>query len=127
MYLLDTDVAIWHLRNRSDIVALITSLSEKGRLGISALTRLEISIGMKEKEQEVTREFLDSVMTHEVNSEAADMAGWFICFYQTRGITLDIVDAVIAATSVVNDLTLVTLNTKHYPMPEVKLLETWSK
>jgi hypothetical protein len=127
MYLLDTDVVIWHLRSRNDIVALITRLSERGRLGISALTRLEVSTGMKEKERKVTREFLDSVITHEVNAEVADMAGGFIRFYRAQGTTLDIVDAVIAATSVVNDLTLVTLNARHYPMPEVKLLGIGNK
>ena len=121
MYLLDTDVVIWHLRNRSDIVALITALSEMGRLGISALTRLEVGIGIKDKEREVTEEFLDSVVTHEVNGKVADMAAEFIRFYRAEGVTLDIVDAVIAATSAVNNLTLVTLNVKHYPMPEVKL------
>jgi len=49
MYLLDTDVVIWHLRNRSKIVALVESLSGAGRLGISALTRLEVGVGTKER------------------------------------------------------------------------------
>jgi predicted nucleic acid-binding protein len=43
--LVDTDVVIWHLRNRSEIVALVKSLSQAGQLGISALTRLEVEIG----------------------------------------------------------------------------------
>ena len=42
MHLFDTDVVIWHLRNKSEIVALVESLSQAGRLGISALTRLEV-------------------------------------------------------------------------------------
>jgi predicted nucleic acid-binding protein len=45
MHLLDTDVVIWHLRNKSEIVALVESLSQAGRLGISGLTRLEVRIG----------------------------------------------------------------------------------
>lgn len=45
MHLLDADVVIWHLRNKSEIVALVKSLSQAGRLGISALTRLEVGIG----------------------------------------------------------------------------------
>lgn len=121
MYLLDTDVVIWHLRNKSEIVALVESLSQAGRLGISALTRLEVGIGVKERERGSTREFLAALKTYEVNGEIADMAGEFIRRYQAQGITLDIVDAVIAATAVANDLSLVTLNTRHYPMPEVRL------
>jgi len=121
MYLLDTDVVIWHLRNKSEIVALVADLSRSGRLGISALTRLEVSLGVKEKERNSTQEFLVALKVYDVNSEIADMAGEFVRRYRAEGITLDIVDAVIAATAVVNDLTLVTLNAKHYPMPEVRL------
>ena len=99
----------------------MTHLSETGRLGISALTRLEVGIGMKESEQEATCEFLNSIETYEVNADIADMAAEFVRYYQAKGITLDSVDTVIAATSVIHGLTLVTLNVKHYPMPEVRL------
>jgi len=121
MYLLDTDIIVWHLRNRKEVVALVTHLSETGRLSISALTRLEVGIGMKESEREATGEFLNSIETYEVDAAIADMAAEFVRYYQAKGITLDIVDTVIAATSVTYGLTLVTLNVKHYPMPEVRL------
>lgn len=49
MHLLDTDVVIWHLRNKSEIVALVESLSQAGRLGMSVLTRLEVGVGVVSK------------------------------------------------------------------------------
>jgi len=97
MHLLDTDVVIWHLRNKSEIVALVESLSQAGRLGISALTRLEVGVGVKERERSSTQEFLAALKTYEVSGEIADMSAEFI------------------------DLSLVTLNIRHYPMPEVRL------
>lgn len=121
MYLLDTDVVIWHLRNRGDIPGLVAHLSEEGRLGVSVLTRLEVSIGMKEKERAITQEFLSSLMAHDVTSTIVDRASDFLRRYRDQGVTLDIVDTVIAATAVVNQLVLVTLNRRHYPMPEVRL------
>jgi predicted nucleic acid-binding protein len=45
MRLLDTDVVIYHLRKKCEIVALVEELSQAGRLGISALTRLDVGIG----------------------------------------------------------------------------------
>ena len=121
MHLLDSDVVIWHLRNRRDIVSLVARLSQMGRLAVSALTRLEVGIGMKEDERAATQDFLDSMMTLDVTPEIADLAGEFIRRYRSRGVTLDLVDAVIAATAAVQDWALVTLNAKHYPMPEVRL------
>lgn len=121
MHLLDTDMVIWHLRNKCGIVALVESLSQAGRLGISALTCLEVGVGVKEKERSSTRKFLAALKTYEVYVEIADMAAEFICRYQAQGITLDVADAVIAATAVVLDISPITLNAKHYPMPEVRL------
>lgn len=57
----------------------------------------------------------------DVTPAIANLAGTFIRDYRAKGITLDFVDSVVAATAVIHGLTLLTHNIKHYPMPEVNL------
>ena len=64
---------------------------------------------------------LDSLKAYDVTPAIANLAGTFIRDHRAKGITLDFVDSIIAATAVIHSPTLFTYNTKHYPMPEVKL------
>lgn len=121
MYLLDTDIVVGHLCDRKEIVSLVDRLAEAGRLGISALTRIEICIGANEKEWTPTYEFLNALETYEVDREIADLAGKFVRTFQSAESKLHMADAIIAATCVVKELTLVTLHGQCYPMPEVRL------
>ncbi|MBI2908701.1 MAG: type II toxin-antitoxin system VapC family toxin [Chloroflexi bacterium] len=121
MYLLDTDVVIWYLRDRRDITRVVSGLGRDEWLGISVLTRLEVSRGARQSETAAADEFLASLFGYDVTRVVADRASDFIRSYRRQGITLDLIDAVIAATAVVNELILVTLNRRHYPMPELEL------
>ena len=51
-YLLDTGVLIRYIRGMSQFLELIKSLSHKGILYISPITRLEIVYGIKKHEKE---------------------------------------------------------------------------
>ncbi len=120
-YLLDTDILIWYLRGKGDIVGLVQRLAENSQLHISAISRTEVLIGMLPKEEKQTKEFLSSLVTCPVDKEVADLAGEYIRLFRKEGVTVEIPDALIAATAVINDLILVTLNIKHYPMEDVKV------
>lgn len=119
-YLLDTNILIWHLRGKDEIVKLVEQLAEKSRLHISVISRTEVLMGMLPKEEKVTKEFLSSLATCPVDKEVADLAGEYIRLFRKEGVTVEIPDALIGATAAVNGLTLVTLNLKDYPMKDVK-------
>ncbi len=121
MYLLDSDVIIWHLRRRPGVVRLVEQLDLEGRLGVSAMTRLEVRAGMKPGERQATENLLSKLETYPVTGAIADSAADFLRDYRTRGITLGQVDAVIGATAIDHSLVLVTMNPRHYPMPGLAL------
>ena len=120
-YLLDTGPLILHLRGRKKAVRLMRGLGKSGRMAISVITRLEVRAGMHPDEKYATQKLLSRFVTYAVNRDIADKAGDYIREYRARGFTLSVPDAVIAATAVLHKLTLVTLNPKHFPMPELRL------
>jgi predicted nucleic acid-binding protein len=120
-FLLDSDLVIWHLRGRAAIVELVLSLARKGRLALSAISRAEILLGMREPERDLTLLFLDSCETLSVTAATADRAGEIIRESRTRGVTLSLPDALIGATALLASIPLYTCNPRHYPMPHLDL------
>ena len=120
-YLLDTNVLILHLRERPEITALLTRWGEKRLLYISVATRTEVLAGMRPREEEWTLELLDSLINLPVDESIADHASRLIYQYARQGIQLSFPDALIAATALQHDLTLVTTNVKHFPMAGLRL------
>jgi predicted nucleic acid-binding protein len=49
-----------------------------------------------------------------------ERAGWLINSWARQGRTLQVPDAIIAATALEHDLTLMTANRRDFPMPELK-------
>ena len=122
-YLLDSGVLIRHLRDQRGYPELINRLMDEGDVDISAMTHLEIVGGMKKRERRDTFDLLDSLKTIPMTSEIADRAGEFIRSWRERGINLSAAEAVIAASALQNALTLVTTNARHFPMPELVVLQ----
>ena len=120
-YLLDSDVLIWQLRDQQETVALLARLSRTGILTCSVVSIVEIQAGVRRGEEEKTNALLDSLKTYDVTPAIANLAGTFIRDYRAKGITLDFLDSIVAATAAIHGLTLLTYNVKHYPMPEVNL------
>jgi tRNA(fMet)-specific endonuclease VapC len=114
-FLLDTDVIIWHLRGRQEVTRALRTLQEFGVPFCSTLSVLEVQVGLKRGEEEITGLFLDSLSIIDVTKKIAERAALTIREQRTQGITMDIPDAIIAATCLIHNLTLVTYNKKHYP------------
>ena len=119
-FLLDSDVIIWHLRGRKEVTEVLRDLQKFGLPACSALSVLEIQLGVKKGEEEKTDRFINSLGIFDVNREVASKAAQLIRQYKARGVTLDLPDAIIAATCILHELILVTYNTKHYPVSEIK-------
>ncbi len=119
-FLLDSDVIIWHLRGRKEVTEMLRDLQRSGLPACSALSVLEVLLGLKKGEEDKTDRFLGSLRIFDVNREIANEAAKLIREYKAKGVTLDLPDAVIASTCILYDLILVTYNTKHYPIKELK-------
>ncbi|MDI7259249.1 MAG: type II toxin-antitoxin system VapC family toxin [Thermodesulfobacteriota bacterium] len=119
-FLLDSDVIIWHLRGRKEVTEMLRDLQKFGLPACSALSVLEVQLGVKKGEEEKTDRFFKSLRILDVNMEIANHAARLIREYRAKGVTIDLPDAIIASTCIIHDLTLVTYNTKHYPIAELK-------
>ena len=115
-FLVDSDIIIWYLKGRDKEVQLLEELSEKGELFTSVVTIAEIRAGLTKDAKKIILELKNIFKPLDITEEIAELTGEFKQKYK-----LDIADMFIAATAVVNKLTLVTYNKKHFSMPQIKL------
>ena len=120
--LVDTDIAIDFLRQREYALQLLESWAGEGLLAISTLTHLEIYQGMKTGEEKATNSFLDGLVSVAVNIPIARRAGTMLGELRSKGKTIGIADAIIAATALQFGAPLLTNNIEHYPFPNLKVI-----
>jgi len=118
----DTDIAIDFLRRRDYAHKLLESWAGEGLLAISALTHLEIYQGMKAGEERATNAFLDNLVSVDVDIPIARRAGMIMGELRSKGMTIAIADAIIAATALQFGAPLLTNNVGHYPFPSLKVI-----
>ena len=122
MFLLDTDVLIWVLRGKKEIVEKVSKLKEESALAISVISTAEIYKNVYPSELSITEDYLNEHIVFDVDQKIAKIAGLYWQQYIKRLKNLSLTDCLIAATANVNNLTLVSLNTKHFPMKDIKIL-----
>jgi predicted nucleic acid-binding protein len=123
---IDSDVLIWHLRGEHKALSLLKKLrdKEKFELWTGAMQRAEVVFFMRPVEEEATLLFLSQFQTSPVDQLIIDKAGkLYRRWNPSNGI--DINDAILAATVMHVGGKIYTLNTKHYPMPEVVVQRAW--
>jgi len=121
-YLLDTTVIIDCLRGGRETVEFLTEVASEGSsVGCCAINIAEVYAGMKENERQLTKKFLDSLEYYEVTRNLAEQAGEYKREYSKKGITLSLSDVIIAAVAISNNLTLITDNLRHYPIPDINI------
>lgn len=125
---IDSDVLIWHLRGEHKALSLLKKLRDKDKfeLWTGAMQRAEIVFFMRPVEEEATLLFLSQFRTAPVDQLIIDMAGkLYRQWNPSNGI--DINDAILAATAMHAGGKIVTLNIKHYPMPDVVVQQAWRR
>jgi predicted nucleic acid-binding protein len=115
-FLQDSDVIIWHLRGRNEVIEMLMELQKYGFPGCSAISILEVEVGLKKSEEEKTSRFLKALKIFEVNREVAALSAKIVREQKSKGLTLGLGGAVITGTCLLNNLTLVTYYRKHYPV-----------
>src|SRR5215510_6033210 len=121
-YLLDTSIIIDLLNGKKGRPELLKSLLDAGDLlACCPINVSEVYAGMRPKEEAATESFLGSLDFYDITWNVAKLAGLLKRDYSKKGQSLSLPDTTIAAVALEYNLTLITDNTKHYPMPELKL------
>jgi len=111
--IIDTDVLIWYLRGNESAQKIINANIP---FNISVITYIELIQGMKNKQElRVLQKFLKkwSVKIIQINENISSRAMFLVedfCLSHS----MEMGDAVIAATTLENQETLLTANDKHY-------------
>lgn len=120
-YLLDTGVLIRHLRGRRDVVRFLRGLGRKKRVAVSAVAHLELFVGAHPQEDFGTRKFLSRFQTIPIDADVGQRSGQLVRQQRAKGHTLTIPDAIVAATALQYNLTLVTFNPGDFDLPGLRL------
>lgn len=117
MKLLDTSVAIDHLRGSPEAVELLSSLIETEELLLaSEVVRFELLAGVRKGEVEALEQFFSALSWVPVGEEVARTAGALAQRHRRSHNGIDDANYLIAATALLLDADLLTTNVRHFPM-----------
>jgi predicted nucleic acid-binding protein len=115
--LLDTSVAIDHLRGSPPAVDLLNSLIEAEEpLLASEVVRFELLASVREKEVQALEQFFFALSWVPVGEEVSRAAGALAQRHRRSHSGIDDADYLIAATALLLDAELLTTNVRHFPM-----------
>jgi tRNA(fMet)-specific endonuclease VapC len=122
-YLLDSSVIIDTLNGRNNRGRLLGELTERDAwLACCSINVTDVYMGIRAGEEAKTEKLLRNLKFYNVTWEIARLAGELFREWRLKGNTLALSDLTIAAVAIANNLTLVTDNPKHFPMPELQIL-----
>jgi predicted nucleic acid-binding protein len=115
--LLDTTVAVDHLRGRPRATELVVDEIEgDDPLAASEMVRFELVAGVRGGELADLEELFTALAWIPVTEEISSTAGLLAGRYRPSHSGIDDVDYLIAATALVLDAELLTTNVRHFPM-----------
>ena len=120
--LIDTDIVIEVMRSNQSVIEDVKNLWQRGNvLFCSPVTVAEVYHGLRSDEVNKVEQFFRTIRCLPVTKEVGEKAGEYLSkYHKSNGVELG--DALIAAASFFNKTSLYTLNNKHYPMGDIKLL-----
>ncbi len=117
MKLLDTSVAIDHLRGLGPAVDLLNDLIEAEEVLLaSEVVRFELLAGVRKGEAEALEQFFSALSWVPVGEEVARTAGELARRHRRSHSGIDDADYLIAATALLLGAELLTTNVRHFPM-----------
>jgi predicted nucleic acid-binding protein len=115
--LLDTSVAIDHLRGATPAVDLLRRLiGEEAPVMSSEVVRFELMAGVRSHEIEALERFFSAITWLPVDENVARGAAALAREHRRAHSGIDDVDYLIAATALILDADLLTTNVRHFPM-----------
>ena len=117
MKLLDTTVAIDHLRGAEPAVELLRSLVEREEtVAASEVVRFELLAGVRDDELDALEQFCSALSWVPAGEAVARTAGLLARKHRKAHSGIGEIDYLIAATALVLDAELLTTNVRHFPM-----------
>ncbi len=117
MKLLDTSVAVDHLRGGQAAVDLLSRLvEEEDAVVASEVVRFELVAGVRDDELEALEQFFSALSWIPIDEAITRTAGSLARQHRRAYSGIDDADYLIAATALVLDAELLTTNVRHFPM-----------
>ena len=117
MKLLDTKVAVDHLRGLEGAVELLRSLIDGGEtVAASEVVRDELLAGVRAEELNALEQFFAAISWRPIDAAVTRTAGALARTHRAAHNRIDDVDYLIAGTVLVLDAELLTTNVRHFPM-----------
>lgn len=119
MKLLDTTVAVDHLRGDEAAVGLLRDLvTNDETLAASEIVRFELTAGVRDEELPALEQFFSAITWISVGEDIARVAGALARKHRRAYSGIDDADYLIAATALLLEADLLTTNVRHFPMLE---------
>jgi predicted nucleic acid-binding protein len=116
--IVDSTVAIDHLRGHEPAVALLERTIETEELGASEVVRFEVLAGRREAELEPTEQLFVALTWFPIDEMISRLAGLLARRFRQSHAGIAATDYIIAATALALDAELLTTDVRHFPMLE---------
>jgi len=121
-YLVDTNILINALNHKRGHREVLNGLVSQGnRLACCTVILGELFTGVKPADLEKVEDFVSLLAWYTATPSIARRAGRLRFEYARKGVSLSLLDTLIAATALEHSLTLVTENQKDFPVPELSV------
>ena len=119
MKLVDTTIAVDHLRGTSAATDLLAGLISRGETVVaSEVTRFELLAGVRKSEVDALEAFLSALAWAPIDEEISRTAGGLAQHVRRSHSGIDDADYLIAATAMLLEADLLTTNVRRFPMIE---------
>lgn len=124
-FLLDSDVLIDLLKGHAPTIQALRHFPIRTRMYYSAISEAELWAGVPTDEGEEAQalsRLLSSMEPVAIDGSVARAAGRYRHDYQASHGT-SLADALVAASAKIHSLSLITRNTRHFPMKDIQVLQ----
>ena len=122
MKILDTDVLLDHLQgNPAAMQYLLAQINANETVALSVVTMAEVLSSVRYDEEAPINKLLGFFFVLDISESIARQASLYLRQFRASQ-SLDVSDALIAATAYFAGGTLITRNTKRYPMDDITVL-----
>jgi predicted nucleic acid-binding protein len=123
--LFDTNILIDYLKGKPEATSLLEQCLQEGQvLTCSLITKVELLSGARPGEEQILRDFLDAFERIGLDDNIADGAGHYMSLYR-KSHGINTADAIIAASALARGAVIYTLNDRHFPMDDIKVIKPY--